>query len=198
MFPSPGEITLLLSDLQEGKLEAGDKLMPLVYQHLRQMAARHFRHERPGHTLQPTAVVHEAYLRLIKPGQRRWKNCAHFYSIASEAMHRILVEHARAQLAQKRGGRPEKLELQEALVYKPERSRELLALDEVLGRLKILDERQSKIVELRYFGGLTVKETAEVLHVGVTTVKEEWKVAKAWLQRELSTVPIDFPPMEDA
>ncbi len=186
MLPAPGEITVLLSDLQNGKIDAGEKLMPLVYQHLRRIAAHHFRRERPDHTLQPTALVHEAYIRLVKPGQRRWTNRAHFYGIASRAMRQILVEHARAKHAEKREGRLEKLELQEALIYEPERSRELLALDEVLSRLKMLDERQSDIVELRYFGGLTVKETAEVLHLGRTTVKDEWKLAKAWLQRELT------------
>lgn len=184
MFPV-GEITSLLSDLEQGDSKAEAKLMPLVYEHLRRIAAQCFRRERPGNTLQPTALVHEAYLRMMQPGKRQWKNRAHFFGIAALAMRQVLVDHARANLAQKRGGRPEKVILDDMLIYEPARAAALLDLDDALSRLKELDERQSRIVELRYFAGLSVKETAEVLHVGQTTVKDEWKLAKAWLQREL-------------
>jgi RNA polymerase sigma-70 factor, ECF subfamily len=183
-----GEITLLLSDLQQGNAEAGSKLMPLVYAQLRQIAAHHFRSERPDHTLQPTALVHEAYLRLVKPGRVPWKDRAHFFRIAARAMRQILVEWARKRNAEKRGGGQVKINLDKALVFSPEEPGQFLALEGALIRLKEFAPRQSRIVELRLFGGLSVRETAEALGVGITTVKSEWHLAKAWLRRELENM----------
>jgi len=182
---SAGEITLLLSALPENPA-AEAELMPIVYETLRRMAATQFSRERPGHTLGPTALVHEAYLRLMKsmePG--RWENRAHFFGAAAVAMRRILIEHARRHRARKRSGSMLRIDLDEALAYESGRSDELLALDEALRRLERLDARQSRIVELRFFGGLSLRETAEALGLGTTTVKTEWAMAKAWLRREL-------------
>jgi RNA polymerase sigma factor (TIGR02999 family) len=183
--PEPEQITALLSELHFGNQDAGSRLMPLVYEQLRRIAAAHFKNEKPGHTLQPTALINEAYLRLVKPGTGPWNNREHFYAIASVVIRRILIEHARARSAKKRGGLLERVDFEKALTYAPERPREFLALDEALQRLETLAPRQGRVVELRFFGGLSVKETATVLRVSATTVKAEWALAKAWLQREL-------------
>ena len=185
MSSSPGEITLLLKDLQQGHPEVAEKLMPLVYQQLRQMAAQQFRHERPGHTLQPTALVHEAYLRLIPSGPGPWENRWHFFGVAAQAMRRVLVDHARAHNSGKRGGRRQRVELDEALTFSSERPKDFLALDDALTRLEQFAPRQSRIVELRFFAGLSVRETAQALGVGVTTIKSEWRLARAWLRGQL-------------
>jgi RNA polymerase sigma factor (TIGR02999 family) len=184
MTPSD-KITAFLTDLHNGDENATSRLMPLVYAELRRIAAACFAHERPGHTLQPTAVVHEMYARLIKPRAGPWKSRAHFFAIASRAMRQVLVDHARAHHAKKRGASVKTIDLAEAIAYSPERSTHLIKLDETLHRLEELSPRQGRIVELRFFGGLTIKETAVVLGVGVTQVKEDWTLAKAWLQREL-------------
>ena len=161
--------------------------MPLVYAELRELAKRHFRKERPGHTLQPTAVVHEAYFRLVDQTRVTWKNRGHFLAIASQAMRRILIDHARGRDAEKRGGEVEKVTLDFAIASpEPTREVDLLALDQALDRLKVLDGAQAQIVELRFFGGLTIDETAEVMAVSPSSVKRDFRSARAWLFRELA------------
>ena len=161
--------------------------MPLVYDELRRQAARYLHKERSGHTLQTTALIHEAYLRLIGNTQVEWQNRSHFFAIASQAMRRILVDHARTRHRSKRGGAAENLPLDEAAnIGLPEKSVDLLALDEALERLALLDNRQVKVVELRYFSGLSIDETAEVLGVSNATVRNDWTMAKAWLKQEIS------------
>ena len=162
-----------------------DSLLPLVYQELRRLAAAYIRRERPGYTLQPTALVNEAYLRLLKDDPARWQNRAHFCAIAAHSMRQILIERARARDAQKRGGARARVTLDEALVAGGERSIDLVALDEALRRLAAVDPEQARLVELRFFGGLTVEETAEAMNVSPATVKRHWTVARAWLAREL-------------
>jgi RNA polymerase sigma factor (TIGR02999 family) len=162
-----------------------DSLLPLVYQELRRLAASYLRRERPGQTLQPTALVHEAYLRLMKDKPDRWQNRAHFCAIAAHSMRQILIERARARGALKRGGARPRVTLDEALVAGGERSIDLVALDEALERLAALDPEQGRLVELRFFGGLTVEETADAMGISPATVKRHWTVARAWLAREL-------------
>jgi len=183
---APGEVTRLLLAWNAGDQAALEKLMPLVYGELRQLAERHFRKERRGHTLQPTAVVHEAYFRLIDQTRVTWKNRGHFLAIASQAMRRILIDHARGRGAEKRGGEVEKVTLDVAIAS-PEPSREvdILALDEALDRLKALDGTQAQIVELRFFGGLTVEQVAQQLGMSKRAVEAEWTMIAAWLRREL-------------
>jgi RNA polymerase sigma-70 factor (ECF subfamily) len=178
------EITLLLRDLQNGKADALSELIPMVYKELRRLAAYHLRQEKPGHTLQATALVHEAYLKLVGV-HLDWQSRAHFFGIASRLMRQILVEYARKRSAAKRGGLVEKVPLDEALVVAPDRASEFLALDEALKRLEALDARQSRVVELRYFGGLSIEESAEVLGIAPRTVKRDWEFARAWLHREI-------------
>jgi RNA polymerase sigma factor (TIGR02999 family) len=162
-----------------------DSLLPLVYQELRRLAAGYLRRERAGYTLQPTALVNEAYLRLLKDRPDRWQNRAHFCAIAAHSMRQILIERARARGAQKRGGARARVTLDEALVAGGERSIDLVALDEALERLAALDPEQARLVELRFFGGLTVEETAEAMNISPATVKRHWTVARAWLAREM-------------
>ena len=162
-----------------------DSLLPIVYQELRRLAASYLRREKPGQTLQPTALVHEAYLRLMKDRPERWQNRAHFCAIAAHSMRQILIERARARGAQKRGGAQPRVTLDEALVAGGERSFDLVALDEALERLAKLDPDQARLVELRFFGGLTIEETAEAMDTSPATVKRHWTVARAWLAREL-------------
>jgi RNA polymerase sigma-70 factor, ECF subfamily len=162
-----------------------DTLLPIVYQELRRLAASYLRRERPGQTLQPTALVHEAYLRLMKDRPDRWQNRAHFCAIAAHSMRQILIERARARGAQKRGGAQPRVTLDEALVAGGEQSFDLLAIDEALQRLAAIDPEQARLVELRFFGGLTVVETAEAMDISPATVKRHWAVARAWLAREL-------------
>jgi RNA polymerase sigma factor (TIGR02999 family) len=179
-------VTQLLSDLQGGRSSAADELLPLVYQELRRIAAAYMRRERANHTLQATALVHEAFLQLVDQTRVDWKNRAHFFGVAAQLMRRILVEHARTRGAQKRGGSASKLSLEEAINYFPQKDLTLLALDDSLKELEKLDARQSRIVELRFFGGLTTEETSEVLGVSTATVEREWRSAKAWLHSQLS------------
>jgi RNA polymerase sigma factor (TIGR02999 family) len=164
-----------------------DSLLPAVYQELRRLAAGYIRRERPGQTLQPTALVHEAYLRLMKDRPDRWQNRAHFCAIAAHSMRQILIERARARGAQKRGGAQPCVTFDEALVAGGGQSFDVLALEEALQRLAELDPDQARIVELRFFGGLTVEETAEALSISPATVKRHWAVARAWLARELES-----------
>jgi RNA polymerase sigma-70 factor, ECF subfamily len=162
-----------------------DSLLPVVYQELRRLAAAYIRRERPGQTLQPTALVHEAYLRLMKDRPDRWQNRAHFCAIAAHSMRQILIERARARGAIKRGGGGPRVTLDEGLFPSAQPSIDLLALDEALERLTAMDPLHARIVELRFFGGLTVEETAEAVDLSPATVKRHWSVARAWLAREL-------------
>ena len=183
----PKEITRMLQEWSGGKQEALDALLPLVYAELHRQASRYLRRERAGHTLQTTALIHEAYLKLIDQREVNWQNRAHFFGIAAQAMRRILVDYAKTRHREKRGGVAENLPLEEAaLVVSEERSIDLVALDEALTRLAKFDERQARIVELRYFSGLTIEETAEVLRISPATVKSDWNVAKAWLRYEIT------------
>jgi RNA polymerase sigma factor (TIGR02999 family) len=166
-----------------------DSLLPIVYQELRRLAASYLRRERPGQTLQPTALVHEAYMRLMKDRPERWQNRAHFCAIAAHSMRQILIERARARHALKRGGAQPRITLDEALVAGSEPSVDLVALDQALDRLQALDPEQARLVELRFFGGLTVEETAEAMNISPATVKRHWAVARAWLARELASSP---------
>jgi RNA polymerase sigma factor (TIGR02999 family) len=186
MTPTPHSVTQLLLDWNRGDSEALDKLIPIVYAELHLRAARYLRRERPGHTLQTTALIHEAYLRLVEQRQVRWQNRAHFFAIAAHLMRRILVDHARGRDAAKRGGADIRVTLDDALAASAGRDVNLIALDEALTRLAEIDARQSRVVELRYFSGLSIEETAEVLDVSPATVKLDWSMAKAWLRREMS------------
>ena len=179
--PGTENITQLLIDLTNGKSNAVEDLLPLIYGELRSLAGNYLRRERSDHTLQPTALVHEAYLRLVDQTQVTWQNRAHFFGMAAQMMRRILVDHARAHKAGKRGADYQKLSLDENIDKAVERSGELIALDEALTELAQVDELKSRIVELRYFGGLTVEETAEVLGVTPITINRHWRMAKAWL-----------------
>jgi RNA polymerase sigma factor (TIGR02999 family) len=186
MHESPGDVTLLLAEMQRGNREALPKLIPLVYQELKRLAAHFLRDEREGHTLQPTALVNEAYLRLV--GQKAvFQNRAQFMGVAAQLMRRILVDYARQRVAAKRGGGeiPREIEMCE-IGGGVEQSEEMLAVDEALARLAELDPKQAQVVEMRYFGGMTVEETAEALAIGARTVKREWALAKAWLRLEIS------------
>jgi RNA polymerase sigma factor (TIGR02999 family) len=183
---SSKEVTQLLVDWSNGNQEALAKLMPLVYDELRRLAAGYLSRERPDHTLQATALVHEAYLRLIDQKRMRWQNRAHFIAIAAQFMRRILVDHARSHHYAKRGGGKPKLSLDEAVGLSKQTDLDLVALDDALNGLAEIDPQQSRIVELRFFGGLTVEETAEAMNLSVAKVKREWSTAKAWLLRELS------------
>jgi RNA polymerase sigma factor (TIGR02999 family) len=186
MGNSPGQITALLGQLRKGNREAESRLMPLVYSELRKLARRYMRAERPDHTLQATALVNEAYLRLVGQTGIDWQNRAHFYGIAAQMMRRVLVDHARAHRAEKRGAGGPKISLSAAEEFTKGSDTELLALDEMLNRLSSIDPRQSRVVELRFFGGLSEEETAETLGISVRTVKRDWNVARAWLYRELT------------
>ena len=179
------EVTLLLKQLRTGDREAASKLMAAVYPELRQVAARAMRQERPGHTLQPTALVHEAFLRLAAESGIEWQDRAHFLGIAARLMREILVDHARKRGASKRAAGV-RVTLVDGLLVSEDRLQEIVAWDEILLRLEKLDARQGKIVELRFFAGLSVEEIAEVLEISTPTVKREWASAKAWLHRELS------------
>jgi RNA polymerase sigma-70 factor, ECF subfamily len=185
MDTSP-HITQLLLAWSDGDRTALEALMPLVYRELRKIAEGYLRRERPGNTLQPTALAHEAYLKLIDQQHVRWQNRAHFYGIAAQAMRRILVDHARARLAEKRGSGTTLVALDEAIYLSDDRAGQLVALDEALKKLAALDPQKSRIVELKYFGGMTLEETAEALNISRAVVVRGWRLAKAWLYDELS------------
>ncbi|NBC15797.1 MAG: sigma-70 family RNA polymerase sigma factor [Bacteroidetes bacterium] len=180
------KVTQLLLEWSDGDAEALDDLMPLVYDELRRLARRHLRGERSGHTLNATALVHEAYFNLVDQERVVWQNRAHFFGIASQAMRRILLMHARRRNAQKRGGGQPDLPLDDVIVVAEAHVQDLLALDAALERLAAMDARMARVVECRYFGGLTIAETAAVLDVSPATVKRDWRTARAWLHRELS------------
>ncbi|MEP6912854.1 MAG: sigma-70 family RNA polymerase sigma factor [bacterium] len=184
--PSPDEVTQLLLDWSNGNHSALDSLMPLVDQELRRLAHHYMRRESPGHTLQTTALVNEAYLRLVKQKNVHWKNRAHFFALAAQLIRRILVDHARRRQYAKRGGRGRKISFDEAMIISDHRGADLIALDEALSKLAAIDLRKGKVVELRFFGGLSVEETAEALHISPVTVMREWSMAKAWLYNSLS------------
>lgn len=179
------EVTTLLTQISAGDGEAPEKLLPLVYDDLRRLARAYFADEKSDHTLQATALVHEAYIRLVNWENVSWQNRAHFFAVAAEVMRKILIDHARRKKAQKRDG-GQKILLDEAVSFSNEKQLDLIKLDEALRALEKLDERQAKIVELRFFGGLSIGETAYVLKTSETTVKREWTFAKAWFQRELT------------
>ena len=183
---SPQGITQLLGRWSEGDEKALDQLMPLVYDELHRLAGAYLRREHREHTLQPTALINEAYLKLIQQHNTRWQNRAQFYGVAAQLMRRILVDHARAHYATKRGGDRINVSLKNIGAFGEQPDADLLALHDVLNRLAEIDPDQSRIVELRFFGGLTIEETAEVMHVSHSTVEREWKIAKAWLKRELT------------
>lgn len=185
MDPSRSEVTQLLKQWSDGRQDALDRLLPEIYAELRRLASSYLRRERRDHTLQATALVHEAFLKLIDQRAVRWQNRAHFFGIAAQAMRRILVDHARAHAAGKRGDGERPVSLDDALVLTAMPDVDLLALDEALTRLAVVDLQQSRVVELRFFGGLTMNETAEVLHISPATVGREWALAKAWLYAEL-------------
>jgi RNA polymerase sigma factor (TIGR02999 family) len=178
-------VSALLAEARAGKADALDALLPLVYHELRRVAGAYVRRERPGQTLQATGLVHEAYLRLLKDKNLDWQNRAHFCAIAANAMRQILVERARARGAAKRGGAWARLTLDEGVTAAPESAVDIEVLDQALGRLAERDPDQARLVELRYFGGLTIEETGEVLGVSPATVKRSWMVARAWLKKEL-------------
>jgi RNA polymerase sigma factor (TIGR02999 family) len=184
----PSDPAQLLQRASSGDNKAVSQLMPLVYDELRRLAASYLRRERPGQTLQATALVHEAYVRLIGEKAQPWQNRAHFLAIAALSMRQILVQRARARKAAKRGGDPERIVLDEQLLAAPSSSQseiDLVALDAALEKLATLNERQARIVELRYFGGLSVEEAGDVLGISPATVKRDWTLARAWLRREL-------------
>jgi len=184
--PSPKEVTQMLADWNNGDKAALDRLVPVVYQELRRLARRHMRGEREGHTLQTSALVNEAYVRLVDYKNMRWQNRAHFFAVAAQVMRRILVENARSRQCAKREGSARKVSLDETAIVSEERSADIVALDDALVSLARLDPRKSQIVELRFFGGLSIEEVAEVLKVSPTTVQREWKSAKAWLYRSIN------------
>jgi len=183
--PGPAQITRLLVDWRGGDQTALEQLIPLVHDELRRLARRHMARERVGHTLQATALVNEAFVRLIDVQQVKWQDRAHFFAMSSRLMRRILVDFARSKGYQKRGGGAQKVSFDEALVVTTEPGQDLVALDDALNALAAFDGRKAQVVEMRFFGGLSVEETAEALKVSVDTVMRDWKLAKAWLLREL-------------
>lgn len=184
-MPSSGDVTQLLLSVQKGDQDAIDRLAPLVYDEMRRLARLLFRKERPGHTLQPTVLVHEVFMSLVDQTRVNWQSRAHFMAIASRAMRRVLVDYSRAHQAEKRGGGGPKVPLEENLVYTEEKSPEILLLDHALDELAQLDPRQARIVELRFFGGLTGEEIAEATGVSTATVTRELRIAQAWLHRAM-------------
>jgi RNA polymerase sigma factor (TIGR02999 family) len=183
--PTPPDVTGLLDEWTRGDRGALDRLLPLVYAELRRVATRQLRRERPGHSLQPTALVHEAYLRLVGQQKVDWRNRAHFFGVAAQVMRRVLVDHARRHLAAKRGDGVQPVSIEQAMDTSRAYEIPILDLDDALGRLEKLDAGLAQIVELRAFGGLTIEEAAHVLNVSPSTAKREWRTAKAWLTREL-------------
>jgi RNA polymerase sigma factor (TIGR02999 family) len=184
--PAPEQVTQLLVEWQGGDKRALDRLVPLVYDELRAIAGRHLSRESPSHTLQSTALAHEAYLKLIGQRRVRWQNRAHFFGIAAQMMRRILVDHARHRTRDKRGGQAPTLSLDDALaVTEPEADIDLVALDDALTSLERIDPRGARVIELRFFSGLTIEESAEVLGISPGTVKRDWNAARAWLYREM-------------
>jgi RNA polymerase sigma factor (TIGR02999 family) len=196
--PTDVDITQLLRELSRGQPDALNRLIPVVYGELRRVAERQLRHERSDHTLSPTALVHEVYLKLLHLKQVHWRNRAHFFAMAARLMRRILIDHARTRKREKRGGEAIRVPLQEALHMPVEQAEDLLALDEALTRLEAHNARQCRVVECRCFAGLSVQETAEALRTSVTTVKRDWAFSRAWLNHQLGgaagrLTPADSP-----
>ena len=185
----PRDVTTLLRRFSAGDADAAGELIPLLYRELRRMAGHYLRQERRGHTLQPTALVHEAYLRLIDQRDVQWQNRKHFFGVAAQLMRRILVDYARSRHAAKRGGAMARVSLDQAIILSREATGDMLLLHDTLTRLAEIDREQARVVELRVFGGLTVEETSELLGVSPATVKRDWSMAKAWLTRELRKEP---------
>ena len=183
------DVTALLTALSAGQTEALDELMPIIYENLRLIARRHLRQERADHTMSTTDLVHEAYLKLVNVEQVEWRDRAHFFAMASRAMRRILIDYARSRTRAKRGGQRKRVSLENAFEVAEESPEDLLALEDALQRLEALNERHCRVVEYRFFGGLSIKETAEALGVSVASVKRDWAVTRAWLNRELGDVP---------
>jgi RNA polymerase sigma factor (TIGR02999 family) len=182
---SSTRISRLLADWSQGNEQAREALIPMVYDELRRIARRHLFRERPDHTLQSAALVNEAYLRMVRQDAPQWQDRAHFLAVAAQLMRHILVDHARARLTGKRGGRVPRLSLDAELIPAQKQEIDLVALDDALAKLATLDLQQSRLIELRFFGGLSIEETAVVLDVSPATVKREWATARAWLQREM-------------
>ncbi|MGJ5820290.1 sigma-70 family RNA polymerase sigma factor [Paludibaculum fermentans] len=189
MTPDTAAVTRLLRQWQSGEANALEELTPLVYHELRRIASGFLRREREGHTLQPTALLHEAYLRLVDQRDKDWKSRAHFYGVAAHLMRLILVDYARSKARLKRGGEAQRVEWNEAVSASAARPASLTALDDALSELEKLDPRKGRVVELRYFGGLSVEETAEVLGVSTATIGREQRMAEAWLQRQMTSTP---------
>ncbi len=185
----PQEITQLLANWSQGDKAALDQLVPLVYPELRRLAKRHMGREGPEHTLQTSALINEAYLKLVNQQNVEWQNRAHFFAVAAQVMRHILVDHARTRNYAKRGGGAPKVPLDEAAALTEQRASELIALDDALRDLAALDERRSQIIELRFFGGLSLEETAEVMNISPSTVQREWRAAKAWLHHTMTNQP---------
>ncbi len=185
MSSSPSTVSRLIASVRNGDADAAAALMPLLYDELHRLALYYMRNERPGHTLQATALVNEAYLKLVDQSEANWENRAQFIAVAAQVMRRVLIDHARARKAAKRGGLQQKIPLEDVVLAAEGQPDDLIALDAALDRLAKIDERQSRIVELRYFGGLTVEQAADVLGISPKTVKRDWAVARAWLHREL-------------
>ncbi len=181
------EISVILKDWSGGNRDSADALLSVVYDELRKIAAQYLRKENSGHTLQPTALVHEAYMKLIDISDVNWQDRAHFFAVSANVMRHILVDHARAKLAEKRGGSAQRIALEDVTSLSTEPDVDVLAVDEALKELAGFDEQQSRIVELRFFGGLTIEETAHVAGISPATVKREWAMAKAWLHRKLKS-----------
>ena len=186
MDAAAGEVTQLLLELKRGNKEAEGRLIPMVYKELRRIAGTHLRRESANHSLQPTSLVHEAYLRLIEVKEIDWQSRSHFFAVSATIMRRILVDHARASHARKRGNGWDAISLNEAILPAPERAPEILDLDEALNKLATLDERQARIVEMRFFAGMSEEEAGEALGISARTVKRDWRIAKAWLFKELN------------
>ena len=184
--PAPHDVTALLESWSNGDPDALQRLMPLVYDELQRLARNYLRRERPDHTLQSTALVHEAYMRMVNQKTVHWQNRAHFFGVAAQSIRHILVDHARSYQTTKRGSGGHKLSLDEAIAVTEARDIDLIALDDALNGLSAVDPQQGRIVELRFFGGLSIEETADVLKISPATVKRDWVMAKAWLYRNLS------------
>jgi RNA polymerase sigma factor (TIGR02999 family) len=184
--PAPHDVTALLESWSNGDPDALQRLMPLVYDELHRLARNYLRRERPDHTLQSTALVHEAYMRMVNQKTVHWQNRAHFFGVAAQSIRHILVDHARSYQTAKRGSGGHKLSLDEAIAITEARDIDLIALDDALNGLSAVDPQQGRIVELRFFGGLSIEETADVLKISPATVKRDWVMAKAWLYRNLS------------
>ena len=186
MPTSTSRVTALLGDLQRGNQEAVSRLLPLVYRELRRLAAHYMRGEKSGQTIQATDLVHEAYLRLVGQERIEWQGRTHFLAMAATSMRRILVDRARRKMADRHGGGAAKIQLEEALVFSPEKSKDIVALDDALKLLEAVSPRQSRVVELRFFGGLEMEDIAKLEGVSLSTVKQDWSIARAWLHHEIA------------